>query len=130
MGNAIGKRVKPRTFRPKNRADTQDVLLPRLKIHPLFILLGVFYLFTGDAALFFVSAIVALQHEYAHAFASAKVGVRLNKVVLMPYGAVIDGGIDGASYGASYGASIDLDSLTDDERDEYESAYYSGLDQA
>ena len=35
-----------------------------------------------------------------------------------------NGGIDGASYGAS----IDLDSLTDDERDEYESAYYSGLD--
>ena len=29
---------------------------------------------------------------------------------------------------ASYGASIDLDFLTDDERDEYESAYYSGLD--
>ena len=97
MGNAIGKRVKPRTFRLKKRADTQDVLLPRLKIHPLFILLGVFYLFTGDGTLFFVSAIVALQHEYAHAFASAKVGVRLNKVVLMPYGAVIDGGIDGAA---------------------------------
>ena len=35
-----------------------------------------------------------------------------------------NGGIDGASYGAS----IDLDNLTDDERDEYESAYYSGLD--
>ena len=34
------------------------------------------------------------------------------------------GGIDDASYGAS----IDLDSLTDDERDEYESAYYSGLE--
>ncbi|MBQ9730464.1 MAG: hypothetical protein IJV80_06625 [Clostridia bacterium] len=42
-----------------------------------------------------MSAIVALQHEYAHAFTAAKLGFRLNKVTLMPYGAVIDGDLEG-----------------------------------
>lgn len=72
-------------------------ILPRLSIHPLFFLLGLWYLFRGEGALFFISAIVALQHEYAHAFAAAKAGERLNKVVLMPYGAVLDGELQSAS---------------------------------
>ncbi len=43
--------------------------------------------------MFCIGALVAVQHEYAHAFAAAKLGYRLNKIVLMPYGAVIDGDI-------------------------------------
>lgn len=74
-----------------------ESILPRLSIHPLFFLLGLWYLFRGDGWLFFISAIVALQHEYAHAFAAAKVGERLNKVVLMPYGAVLDGELQSAT---------------------------------
>ena len=35
---------------------------------------------------------------------------------------------DIASY-SSYGASIDLDELSDDERDAYDSAYHSGLEE-
>lgn len=38
-----------------------------------------------------------------------------------------DGQMDNAEY-ASYGASIDVDSLTDDERDNYEQSYLAGLD--
>ena len=34
---------------------------------------------------------MAIQHECAHAFAAAKLGYKLNKIVLMPFGAVIDG---------------------------------------
>jgi Zn-dependent protease len=33
---------------------------------------------------------VAIEHECAHAFAAAKLGYSLNKIVLMPFGAVID----------------------------------------
>lgn len=44
-----------------------------------------------------MSAIVALQHEYAHAFTAAKFGFRMQRVVLMPYGAVISGDFDGIS---------------------------------
>ncbi len=62
-----------------------------LKVHPLFLLLGVYYAFTGELLLFLVSTIVALEHELAHAMAAEKRGFKLNRVVLMPYGAVIDG---------------------------------------
>ena len=47
--------------------------------------------------MFLLSALVALQHECAHAFAAAKLGYKLDRVVLMPYGAVIDGDLSGIS---------------------------------
>ncbi len=71
--------------------------LPRLRIHPLFLLLGVWYACTGDLFLFVLSTLVAVQHECAHAFAAAKLGYALNAVVLMPFGAVIDGDLKGLS---------------------------------
>lgn len=70
----------------------------RLKMHPLFFLVGVFYACTGNFFLFLVSTLVALQHELAHAIVASKLGYRLNAVVLMPFGAVIDGEIDGISF--------------------------------
>lgn len=67
------------------------------RVHPLFLLVGVWYAFTGELFLFLISAVVALQHELAHAFAAAKLGYKLNAIVLMPFGAVIDGELDGIS---------------------------------
>ena len=69
----------------------------RLSIHPLFLLTGVWYSFIGRLPMFFISALVALQHECAHAFAASRLGYRLDRVVLMPYGAVIDGDLSGIS---------------------------------
>ena len=69
----------------------------RVRIHPLFWLVGVWYAFTGELFLFFLSALVAIQHELAHAYAAAKLGYSLNRVVLMPFGAVIDGDLKGIS---------------------------------
>ena len=63
----------------------------RLQLHPLFVAVGIVYSFTGDLPLFLLSGLVALQHECAHAFAAAKLGYALNKIVLTPFGAVIDG---------------------------------------
>ncbi len=62
-----------------------------VRLHPAFIAVGVWFCFTGNLFPFFLSCIVAIQHECAHAFAAAKLGYKLNKIVLMPYGAVIDG---------------------------------------
>ena len=59
--------------------------------------MGVWYAITGDLFLFFLSTLVALQHECAHAFAAAKLGYKLNAIVLMPFGAVIDGDLKGIS---------------------------------
>ncbi len=69
----------------------------RLRLHPTFLLMGVWYACTGELFLFLISALVALQHECAHAFAAAKLGYKLKAVVLMPYGAVIDGDLSGIS---------------------------------
>ena len=68
------------------------------RLHPLFVTVGVWYAFTGDLFLFFLSALVAVQHECAHAFAAAKLGYKLNAIVLMPFGAVIDGDLHGISF--------------------------------
>ena len=55
------------------------------------------YCFKGELFLFLLSALVAIQHECAHAFAAAKLGYQLNAIVLMPFGAVIDGDLRGIS---------------------------------
>ena len=67
------------------------------RLHPLFLLVGVWYAFTGELFLFLLSALVAIQHECAHAFAAAKLGYKLNAIILMPFGAVIDGDLRGIS---------------------------------
>lgn len=68
------------------------------RVHPLFLLVGIWYSFTGELFLFLMSAIVAIQHECAHAFAAAKLGYKLNRIVLMPFGAIIDGDMSGISF--------------------------------
>lgn len=70
----------------------------RLSVHPLFLLFGVYYCFVGELPMFLLSALVALQHECAHAFAAARLGYSLDRVVLMPYGAVIDGDLSGIGF--------------------------------
>ena len=68
------------------------------RFHPLFLLVGIWYACSGELFLFLLSALVAIQHECAHAFASAQLGYRLNKIVLMPFGAIIDGDLRGISF--------------------------------
>lgn len=63
----------------------------KLFLHPTFFLAGVFYSLTGDLPFFLMTTLVALEHELAHAFSASALGYRLNKIYLMPYGAVIDG---------------------------------------
>lgn len=70
----------------------------RFFVHPLFFLVGVWFCLIGKLPLFLISTLVALQHECAHAFAAAKLGYRLNKIVLMPYGAAIDGDVSNLTF--------------------------------
>ena len=67
----------------------------RISLHPLFIAVGLIYALQGDLFLFLLNCIIALQHELAHAFASAKLGYTLRKIVLMPFGAVLEGDLAG-----------------------------------
>lgn len=69
----------------------------RVCLHPLFIIVGIYYVCIGAPFLFLGSCIVALQHECAHAFEASKLGYKLHKIVLMPFGAVLDGDLSDAS---------------------------------
>lgn len=82
----------------KNRPFCLKIGSMCFELHPLFLLFGVWYAFKGELMLFVLSCLVALQHECAHAFAAAKLGYTLNKIVLMPFGAVIDGDLQHLAY--------------------------------
>ena len=83
--------------RRKTNAKREPRTGVKLTLHPLFFIVGIVYAFTGGLPLFLMSCLVALQHECAHAFSASKLGYRLNKIVLMPFGAVIDGDLSGLS---------------------------------
>ena len=63
----------------------------RFSVHPLFILLGLYFAFSGKVFSFLTFTLVAVIHEYGHYFASSRLGYELNRVSLMPFGAVIRG---------------------------------------
>ena len=86
----------------KERRNRRSLFLQKkpfrfFRLHPLFLAVGVWYAFTGELFLFLISTLVAVQHECAHAFAAAKLGYKLRSIVLMPFGAVIDGDMRGIS---------------------------------
>lgn len=67
----------------------------RLSVHPLFFALGLFYAATGRIFVFVVYTVCAVMHELGHSFVAASAGYKLNKITLMPFGAVVKGNIDG-----------------------------------
>ena len=67
----------------------------RLSIHPLFFIFGIYFALTGRVFVFLVYTIVAVVHELGHSLAAARLGYRLNRIVLMPYGAMVSGEIRG-----------------------------------
>ena len=85
MKSSVFSRPRDRTAKKRRQR--------RFFIHPLFFVAGALSCIFGELPMFLISAIVALQHEYAHAVAAAKRGYTLDKIVLMPYGAVIDGDV-------------------------------------
>lgn len=64
-------------------------------IHPLFYLFGVYYALTGRIFVFVIYTLTAVIHELGHSFAATSAGYKLNKITLMPFGAVAYGEIDG-----------------------------------
>lgn len=69
----------------------------KLSIHPLFLLFGIWYSFTGELLYFLSVALCAILHELAHAAAAAKIGYAMEYVRLMPYGATVKVDMDGVS---------------------------------
>ena len=60
-------------------------------LHPLFYIFGLYFAFTGKVFSFLTITFCAVVHEFGHAFAAERLGYKLKKITLMPYGAVISG---------------------------------------
>ena len=63
-------------------------------VHPLFYIFGFYYALTGRIFTFIVYTVSAVIHEIGHSIVSANCGYRLNKIKLMPFGAVVMGCFD------------------------------------
>ena len=64
-------------------------------VHPFFFLVGIYYALTGRIFVFAVYALTAVIHECGHSIAAARRGYKLNRIILMPFGAVVTGNVKG-----------------------------------
>lgn len=69
-----------------------------LSVHPLFFVLGLYYALTGGIFLFAICTLTAIIHEIGHSLVAQNLGYRLNKIVLMPFGAVVVGNTEGLNF--------------------------------
>ena len=92
---SIQKKLKVHSNAPPNKGVAKRGPSGRLSVHPLFFLVGIVSAFTGGRLTFLSACFAAIEHECAHAFAARRYGFRLDKIVLMPYGAVISGDVTG-----------------------------------
>ncbi len=70
----------------------------RFGVHPLFIVFGIYYAAVGRILEFVIYTSCAVIHEIGHSLAAASKGYRLNRIVLMPFGAVVAGNIEGLKF--------------------------------
>lgn len=63
--------------------------MKKIGIHPLFLLLGLGFVFFGLFQFFATYLVVVILHEMAHCFVAKKLGYKMNKIFLQPYGAGI-----------------------------------------
>ncbi len=66
-------------------------------VHPLFFIFGLYYALTGRIFVFVIYTLSAVAHELGHSLVASNCGYRLNKITLMPFGAVVSGNTDGLS---------------------------------
>lgn len=66
-----------------------------LSVHPLFFAFGFYYALTGRIFVFVIYTVTAVIHELGHSFVASNAGYRLDKITLMPFGAVVSGEIEG-----------------------------------
>lgn len=69
-----------------------------ISIHPLFFLFGIYNAITGQIFVFLVYTLTAVIHELGHSFVASSAGYRLDKITLMPYGAVVSGDVEGLNF--------------------------------
>lgn len=69
-----------------------------ISVHPLFFVLGFYYAINGGIFIFIIYTATAVVHEIGHSLVASGLGYRLNKIKLMPFGAVVSGNIEGLKF--------------------------------
>ena len=69
-----------------------------LTVHPLFYIFGFYYALTGRIFVFVIYTVCAVLHELGHSFVASSAGYKLNKITLMPFGAVVSGNVEGLKF--------------------------------
>ncbi len=70
----------------------------KFKIHPLFYIVGIYFVAFGKVYSFLVYTFCALIHELGHSIEAQKCGYKLVNVTLMPFGAIVTGEVSNMSY--------------------------------
>ena len=84
-----------RTTAPANVCGSGKLSDMKISVHPLFVAFGLYYAAVGRVFEFAAFTITAVIHETGHSAVAGNLGYRLDKMVLMPFGAVAKGDIDG-----------------------------------
>lgn len=69
----------------------------KIRIHPLFLAVGLLSALFGGLPVFIICTLTALLHECGHIFCAARLGYECEKINLMPYGAAAVYEIEGIS---------------------------------
>ena len=64
--------------------------IKKTSFHPLFIILGIYFVINNNLLFFANYLIVILLHEFSHYIVAENNGYKLNQISLMPYGARLD----------------------------------------
>lgn len=71
-----------------------EIKLLKLTLHPLFLILGVVLFLMGEFSVFIICSLSALLHEYGHFIVAERLGYKMHKIRLMPFGAELFGDLD------------------------------------
>lgn len=64
--------------------------MKKLRLHPFFIIVGLFFIVRGQISVFLTTLLCVFLHEYAHSVSAKKRGYKITSLTLMPYGAVLN----------------------------------------
>lgn len=64
--------------------------MKKYKLHPIFIVYVVFLLIVGQTSSVLLYMLVVVLHELSHSFVAQKLGYKLDKLTLMPYGVCLN----------------------------------------
>lgn len=65
-------------------------IIKKIPLHPSFLLLFLWFIFTKNVFSFVLFVFVVLSHEYGHYFVAKKLGYKLDSFFLAPYGACLN----------------------------------------